>query len=61
MKSAVIDGENTGGKSSFINSLKYLKSLFVTNSQAKAVRPYVNAASLKNEIQFKSSFISIEK
>lgn len=49
LKSAVIVGENAGGKSNFINSLKYLKSLFVTNSQVKALRPYVNAASLNDE------------
>lgn len=49
LKSAVIVGENAGGKSNFINSLKYLKSLFVTNSQVKSVRPYVNAASLNEE------------
>lgn len=49
LKSAVIVGENAGGKSNFINSLKYLKSLFVTNSQVKSVRPYINAASLNNE------------
>lgn len=49
LKSAVIVGENAGGKSNFINSLKYLKSLFVTNSQVKSVRPYVNAASLNND------------
>ena len=49
LKSAVIVGENAGGKSNFINSLKYLKSLFVTNSQVKSVRPYVNAASLKDK------------
>lgn len=49
LKSAVIVGENAGGKSNFINSLKYLKALFVTNSQVKAVRPYINAASLKDE------------
>ena len=48
LKSAVIVGENAGGKSNFINSLKYLKSLFVTNSQVKSLRPYVNAASLKD-------------
>lgn len=54
LKSAVIVGENAGGKSNFINSLKYLKSLFVTNSQVKSIRPYVNAASLnetKNPVQ----------
>lgn len=49
LKSAVIVGENAGGKSNFINSLKYFKSLFVTNSQVKSIRPYVNAASLNNE------------
>ena len=49
LKSAVIVGENAGGKSNFINSLKYLKSLFVTNSLVKSVRPYVNAASLNEE------------
>ncbi len=49
LKSAVIVGENAGGKSNFINSLKYLKSLFVTNSQVKSVRPFVNAASLHDE------------
>lgn len=49
LKSAVIVGENAGGKSNFINSLKYLKSLFVTNSQVKSVRPYVNAVSLNDE------------
>ena len=48
LKSAVIVGENAGGKSNFINSLKYLKSLFVTNSQVKAVRPYINAVSLND-------------
>lgn len=49
LKSAVIVGENAGGKSNFINSLKYLKTLFVTNRQVKSVRPYVNAASLNDE------------
>lgn len=49
LKSAVIVGENAGGKSNFINSLKYLKSLFVTNSQVRTVRPYVNAASIDME------------
>ncbi len=47
LKSAVIVGENAGGKSNFINSLKYLKSLFVTNSPVRSVRPYVNAVSLQ--------------
>lgn len=49
LKSAVIVGENAGGKSNFINSLKYLKSLFLSNTQVKSLRPYVNAASLQSE------------
>lgn len=49
LKSAVIVGENAGGKSNFINSLKYLKSLFVINSQVKAIRPYINVASLNSD------------
>lgn len=49
LKSAVIVGENAGGKSNFIKSLKYLKSLFVSNSRVRSVRSYVNAASLKCE------------
>lgn len=51
LKSAVIVGENAGGKSNFINSLRYLKSLFVTNTQVKSLRPYVNAVSLNNDEQ----------
>lgn len=49
LKSAVIVGENAGGKSNFINSLKYLKSLFISNSRVRSVRSYVNAVSLKCE------------
>ncbi len=49
LKSAVIVGENAGGKSNFISSLKYLKSLFVTNSQVKSVRSFVNAVSLQEQ------------
>lgn len=49
LKSAVIVGENAGGKSNFINSLKYLKSLFLSNMQVKSLRPYVNAVSLQKD------------
>lgn len=42
LKSAMIVGENAGGKSNFINSLIYLKSFFESNSPVKAVRPYIN-------------------
>lgn len=49
LKSAVVVGENAGGKSNFINSLKYFRTLFVTNSKVKAVHPYINDASLNRE------------
>lgn len=49
LKSAVIVGENAGGKSNFISSLKYLKSLFLSNTPVKSLRPYVNAVSLQND------------
>lgn len=48
-KTAVIVGENAGGKSNFINSLKFLKSLFVNNSSIKTLRPYVNSKSSVQE------------
>lgn len=51
LKSAVIVGENAGGKSNFINSLKYLKSLFVTNSVVRSVRAFVNVVSLEEELE----------
>lgn len=51
LKSAVIVGENAGGKSNFINSLKYLKSLFVTNAHVKSVRSYINAESFNDTKQ----------
>lgn len=60
LKFAVMVGENAGGKSNFINSLKYLKSFFVTNSQVKAVRPYVNAVSLNAENYFIENEIEIK-
>ena len=47
LKSAVIVGENAGGKSNFIKSLRYLKSLFVLNSPVKSVSSYINTGSLQ--------------
>lgn len=48
LKTAVIVGENAGGKSNFINSLKYLKSLLLSNSRVKSFRPYMNTMCLED-------------
>ena len=49
LKTAVIVGENAGGKSNFIGSLKFLKGLVDVNSQVQSVGAYVNATSLITE------------
>ena len=63
LKTAVIVGENAGGKSNFIGSLKFLKSLVDVNSQVQSVGAYVNATSAiteKNPVQkFEITFISV--
>ncbi|MCH1942617.1 AAA family ATPase [Holdemania massiliensis] len=46
LKTAIIVGENAGGKSNFINSLKYLKSLFSDNSEVFSLPAYINTASV---------------
>lgn len=65
LKTAVIVGENAGGKSNFIGSLKFLKSLVDVNSQVQSVRAYVNASSFfndKNPVQrFEICFISTKE
>lgn len=62
LKTAVIVGENAGGKSNFIGSLKFLKGLVDVNSQVQSVGAYVNATSAiteKNPLQkFEITFIS---
>ncbi|MCD7834326.1 MAG: ATP-binding protein [Lachnospiraceae bacterium] len=45
LKTAVIVGENAGGKSNFMESLQYLKSLFADNAEVKTFPPYLNVAS----------------
>lgn len=45
LKTAVIVGENAGGKSNFIGSLKFLKSLVDVNSPVQSVGAYVNVTS----------------
>ena len=63
LKTAVIVGENAGGKSNFIGSLKFLKSLVDANSRVQAVGAFVNATSIiteKNPVQkFEVTFIAI--
>lgn len=49
LKTAVIVGENAGGKSNFINGLKFVKGLFDTNALVQAVSAYVNASILNKE------------
>lgn len=62
LKTAVIVGENAGGKSNFIGSLKFLKSLIDFNTQVQSVGAYVNATSMltdKDPVQrFEVCFIS---
>jgi len=42
LKTAVLVGENAGGKSNFINSLKFLKSLFQDNDNVRALKSTTN-------------------
>jgi len=49
LKTAVIVGENAGGKSNFINGLKFVKGLFNTNALVQSVSAYVNASSLNKD------------
>jgi AAA15 family ATPase/GTPase len=62
LKTAVIVGENAGGKSNFIGSLKFLKSLIDINSQVQSVGAYVNVSSFLTdkdpEQRFETCFIS---
>ncbi|MCD8010829.1 MAG: ATP-binding protein [Lachnospiraceae bacterium] len=48
LKTAVVLGENAGGKSNFIASRKYLKSLFSDNDMVRSFIPYVNTSSREN-------------
>lgn len=49
LKTAVIVGENAGGKSNFIRSLMFLQSLFIENTIVKTVFPYVNVSALRED------------
>lgn len=47
LKTAVIVGENAGGKSNFVESLRYLKFLFMENGHVRAYRDTVHANNLR--------------
>lgn len=49
LKTMVIVGENAGGKSNFIRSIRFFKSLFAENSKVKTVDVYINMASFSKE------------
>lgn len=55
-KTAVLVGENAGGKSNFINSLRFLKGLFVSNGLVKSLRPFLNSSSIPEDKQPQQSF-----
>lgn len=49
LKTAVIVGENAGGKSNFIGGISFLKKLFDSNDSVKSIQSYINSNSLLNE------------
>ena len=56
LKTAVVVGENAGGKSNFIKSLRFLKSLFKNNEQVKAFYPYLNSTALEEKEETTQTF-----
>lgn len=56
LKSAVMVGENAGGKSNFIYSLQFLKSLFQDNSMVKTVSSNINNNAGKDQESFDITF-----
>lgn len=49
LKTAVIIGENAGGKTNFINSFEYLKSLFLDNQIKRVYNSVVNINNLSSD------------
>lgn len=47
LKTAVVVGENAGGKSNFVEILRYLKNFFMENGHIRAYRNMVHANNLK--------------
>lgn len=56
LKTAVIVGENAGGKSNFIESIRFLKDLFEDNAVICSVHPFINNVSLEKEEKPGQSF-----
>lgn len=56
LKTAVIVGENAGGKSNFIGSISFLKKLFYSNDTVKSVQSFLNSNSLLNGQEPAQSF-----
>ena len=48
LKTAVIVGENAGGKSNFVRSLQYLRSFFTENESVRSYRSRINTNNLTN-------------
>lgn len=48
LKTAVVVGENAGGKSNFVRSLSYLQSFFVETETAKAYRNFINTNNIQD-------------
>lgn len=48
LKTAVIVGENAGGKSNFVRSLSYLQSFFIETEPLKAYRNVINTNSIQD-------------
>lgn len=65
LKTAVIVGENAGGKSNFINSLMFLKNAFITNQIVKSLSAFINSTRMgqnsDTEQCFELSFISADE
>ena len=55
LKVAVVIGENAGGKTNFINSLSYLKSMFEDTKAKHSYRPLINVNNLKSECPAQSN------
>lgn len=54
LKTAVMVGENAGGKSNFVRSLFYLRSFFVETGTAKAYRNMINTNNIQESCPKKS-------
>ena len=48
LKTAVVVGENAGGKSNFVRSLSYLQSFFIETETPKAYKSVINANNIQN-------------